>query len=124
MSYMANKDPIFHQFFMTMCPTYAFIDRANGRFNRGMSFKREYIALMSHAWEIDQLYNAYNSDPEATGEEMHRILGIGCPSDDPEHDDYKEALELISDVDQDNYFRQRFFGTVSADDLKDSLGLS
>lgn len=121
---MANKDPIFHQFFMTMCPTYTFIDRANGKFNKGMSFKREYIALMSHAWEIDQLYEKYNNDPEATGEEMHHILGLGCPLDDPEHDAYKEALDMICDVDKDNHFRRRFFGDATPEELRETLALS
>lgn len=121
-SYAANKDPIFHQFFLTMCPTYTFIDRANGKFNRGMGFKREYIAMMSHAWEIDQLYDRYNRDPESTGEEMRAVLGIGCGPED-EVDEFREAMSLICDVDKDNAFRKRFFGDASAEEARDALGL-
>lgn len=108
-SYLANKDPVFHHFFMTMCPTYTFIDRATGKFNRGMGFKREYIAMMSHAWEIDQLYDRYNKDPEAVADEMYSMLGIQF-GDTTADDAYIETLKLIASVDSDNKFRKRFFG--------------
>lgn len=75
LSFMAVNDPAFHPMFMTMCPTYTFIDRANGKFNSNMSFKREYSALVSAAWEIDKIYAQYLSNPEAeTSPET--ILGI------------------------------------------------
>ncbi len=75
LSFIAVNDPAFHPMFMTMCPTYTFIDRANGKFNSNMSFKREYSALISAAWEIDKIYDQYLSNPEAeTSPEV--ILGI------------------------------------------------
>lgn len=85
LSFIAQNDPNFHGLFMTMCPTYTFIDRANGKFNSNMSFKREYCALISAGWEIDKVYDQYLSNPEAeTNPET--ILGISS--------EYrKEALE-------------------------------
>lgn len=75
LSLISVQDPNFHPMFMTMCPTYTFIDRANGKFNSNMSFKREYSALISAAWEIDKIYDQYLSNPEAeTSPEA--ILGI------------------------------------------------
>ena len=57
LSFIAVNDPEFHKLFMTLCPTYTFIDRSNGKFNDNMTFKREYAALISAAWEIDKVYD-------------------------------------------------------------------
>lgn len=85
LSFIVQNDPNFHGMFMTMCPTYTFIDRANGKFNSNMSFKREYSALISAAWEIDKVYDNYLSNPEAETS-PENILGIST--------EYrKEALE-------------------------------
>lgn len=85
LSFIAVNDPNFHGMFMTMCPTYTFIDRANGKFNSNMTFKREYSALISAAWEIDKVYDQYLSNPESeTNPET--VLGIS-----PEYK--QEAIE-------------------------------
>lgn len=71
------ENPKFHKFFMPMCPVYAFIDRADGKFNRSMSFMKDYSALLASAWDIDTAYDNYLNDPEGSSEETMQIVGLG-----------------------------------------------
>lgn len=65
------QDPRFIPLFMTMCPTYAYIDRADGRFNRFMDFKKDYLATIAYAWDIDSAIDRYLMD---SCEETYRYL--------------------------------------------------
>lgn len=80
LSFISVNDPSFHEMFLTMCPTYTFIDRANGKFNSNMSFKREYGALVSAGWMIDQTYEKCGNDPSGESD-PNEILGIGNEED-------------------------------------------
>lgn len=59
-----------------MCPTYAFIDRADGKLNRAMDFKKDYSALISAAWDIDSRYDAYLTNPEEDSYNNMTALGL------------------------------------------------
>lgn len=71
-----SKNTTYHAIFMPMVPTYAFIDRANGRFNRAMEFKKDYAAIISVAYDIDRLYDRYLTDPDADSYEALKSLGL------------------------------------------------
>lgn len=118
LTYTAVKDPKFHQLFITMCPTYAFIDRANGRFNGAMDFKKDYAALISAAWEIDTAFDMYLTNMD---EESYRIvqdMGLIIHADS---DTFKEEralmMEKLVKSDRDNKFRKRFIGDLTEDDI-------
>lgn len=50
---------------MTMCPTYAYINRTDGKFNPDMGFKRENAAIAAVLWDIAECYRQYLENPEA-----------------------------------------------------------
>lgn len=108
---------------MTMCPTYTFIDRANGKFNENMDFKREYAALISAAWEIDKAYDQYLSDIE--GSEVNPLSKLGLISDTDEDalEERKKILKKIIELDQGNSFRKRIIGDTDNPDI-DLLSMS
>ena len=58
------KDPRFHGLFLTIVPTYQFIDRANGQFNSSCGFKKDYAALISAGWDIDTAIDEYLAYPD------------------------------------------------------------
>lgn len=116
LSFIAVKDPTFHKYFMTMCPTYGFIDRANGLLNRGMDFKREYTALISAAWDIDRAYDRFLTDPEADIEKYVNVVGFdsGDPNALKQRD---ELLKTLAKASKDNNIRKRFLGDMSDKDI-------
>lgn len=59
-----------------MCPSYAFIDRADGRVNRAMDFKKDYSGLISAAWDIDNAYDRYLNNPEEDSYDLIKQLGL------------------------------------------------
>ena len=61
---------------MPMCPSYAFIDRADGRVNRAMDFKKDYSGLISAAWDIDNAYDRYLNNPEEDSYDLIKQLGL------------------------------------------------
>lgn len=104
------KDSEFHKYFLTMCPTYTFIDRANGKYNEAMAFKREYVALIACGWEDDKLYDRYLTSPN---EENYNLLvdhGI-ISGEDTEYSKEKKA-ELMKfmaeNIDKKHPFRERY----------------
>lgn len=100
-----------------MCPTYTFIDRANGRFNGAMSFKREYAALLSAMWDIDTAYDKYLTDPDANAEDFYQRFGL-VTKDEDGFDARDEILKKLLDVKKSNRFRQKYIGDVETlDDL-------
>ena len=86
---------------MTMCPTYAFIDRADGKFNRAMDFKKDYAALIAAAWDIDAAYDQFLSNPEAEHYEILKQMGL----DDVENESARDRREMV--------FRTLMSGKVS-----------
>ena len=114
----AVKDPKFHPLFITMCPTYAFIDRANGRFNGAMDFKKDYAALLSAAWEIDTAFDQYLKYPEEETYTILQDMGLVVPSDeDNSADERKQLLQKLIHTSKDNKFRQRYIGDADDSDL-------
>lgn len=70
------ENPKYHRLFMPMCPTYAFIDRADGYFNRAMNFAKDYSALIAAAWDIDRAYDNFLMDPEGSTDEVRTMIGL------------------------------------------------
>ena len=104
------KDPSFHKYFLTMCPTYTFIDRANGKYNGAMDFKREYSALVAAGWEIDQAYDKYLRDPDENS--YDQLVKLGLVDHEDDHDTIMKRNDLIKYVvqhlDKKHLFRKRF----------------
>lgn len=103
--------------FMSMCPTYTFIDRANGRFNENMTFKREYAALISAAWEIDRAYDMYLKDVDPIPGEPNPLQKIGLYREDDENGLEKRAelIKRLVRTDKSNAFRKRILGDMMMD---------
>ena len=104
------KDSEFHKYFLTMCPTYTFIDRANGKYNEAMSFKREYVALIAYAWEIDRLYDRYLTNP--IEETYDTLLEYGIVTEEDTEYSKERQAELIrfmcQNIDREHPFRKRY----------------
>lgn len=103
------KDNEFHKYFLTMCPTYTFIDRANGKYNEAMSFKREYVALIACGWEDDKLYDRYLTTPNE--ENYNLLVDHGIIGEDTEYSKEKQAelLKFMAEnIDKKHPFRQRY----------------
>lgn len=104
---------------MTLCPTYTFIDRSNGKFNDNMTFKREYAALISAAWEIDKAYDQWLSSVDTDADEINPSVKLGLATDtdyDGVHDAIearKKLLKKVISLDKDNEFRKRMIGKTS-----------
>lgn len=93
-----------------MCPTYTFIDRATGKFNGAMDFKREYSAIVAAGWEIDQAYDRYLRDPDEDSYEQLVQLGLVDYEGEPEAMEQRNGLikHLVQKVDKNNLFRKRY----------------
>ena len=106
-----------------MCPTYTFIDRANGRFNENMTFKREYAALISAAWEIDRAYDAYLRDADPTPGEPNPLQKIGLYREDDENglERRAELIKKLVRADKGNAFRKRILGDLEEDTDDDTI---
>lgn len=86
----------YHPLFMPMVPTYAFIDRANGKFNRAMDFQKDYAAIISAAYDIDRKYDQFLTDPDADSYEALRSVGIDVSSSS--EDMIEKRNKLIRDI--------------------------
>lgn len=118
LTYTAVKDPKFHPLFITMCPTYAFIDRANGRFNNAMDFKKDYAALISAAWEIDTAFDQYLNNMDEDSYRVIRDMGLVVPlEEDASAEERRVLLEKLAKSNKDNKFRKRFLGDVTVEEL-------
>ena len=89
------KNPKYHPLFIKMCPTYAFINRSNGKFNSAMGFAREYAAIISALWDTDVEYNRYLTDPEADTYDTIRRLGI-MPTSSKEAEELAHTLNRMA----------------------------
>lgn len=76
-----------------MCPTYTFIDRADGKFNRAMGFEKDYSALVSAAWDIDNYFDEYLNSPDADSYEKLSNLGILPMEDGPATEKVLDGFE-------------------------------
>ena len=111
---------------MAMCPTYTFIDRANGRFNDAMDFKREYAALISAAWEIDKAYDQFLSDIDGPDDDYNPLTRLGLrsgPATMDELEERKKFIEKLVKVDPDNKFRKRFLRDIDDKSNLDEVAL-
>lgn len=116
------KNPKYHPIFLPMCPTYTIIDRANGKFNKAMGFKKDIIAILSSAWEIDQAINKYLTDPDAESDEEMKLLGLVTgfmhETTDEEKEKYLNTIvSILTEIAPS--FRKRFFSDESAELLKE-----
>lgn len=100
-TYNANKSATFHPFLITMCPTYAFIDRANGKFNRAMGFKKDYAALIAAAWQLDRALDAYLTDPDENSFDRITKLGIHMPSSEASENDIENTRKFLKVLSSD-----------------------
>lgn len=82
LTFIAVKSYNYHRLFMTMCPSYSFIDRADGKVNGAMDFKKDYSGLISAAWDIDTKYDRYLNNPEADTYETLKSLGLDTVTND------------------------------------------
>lgn len=96
---------------MTMCPTYAFIDRANGKFNSAMGLKKDYAAIFSYAYDIDKAIDSFLSNPEADSYETMKELGIDLDDSIETIKTEAEVFDRIADPRTKNgSFKKRFEG--------------
>lgn len=97
---------------MTMCPTYAFIDRADGRFNRAMDFKKDYSALVAAAWDIDTAYESYLMNPCEETYDVVQKMGLNIDdkgeNDKASHEKYMAGVRKLMEM-KPGGFRDRFF---------------
>ena len=109
LTYCAVKDPVFHPYFLNMCPTYAFIDRANGHFNTSMEFKKDYAAILSYGWDIDNALDAYLSNSDADAYELLGKLGVATTEvNENAIERRRDLLTTLMNASKDNKFRKRF----------------
>lgn len=92
------KNPKYHPLFITMCPTYAFIDRADGKFNRAMDFKKDYSALIAAAWDIDTAYESYNLNPCQETEEVLNQMGLNYNYNRTDRDSQERYMKQVRKV--------------------------
>lgn len=108
---LANKNPKYHEIFMTMCPTYAFIDRANGKFNSAMGLKKDYAAIFSYAYDIDKAIDNFLCNPEADSYETMKELGIDLDDSIDTIKTEADVFDRIADPrTKDGSFKKRFEG--------------
>lgn len=92
-------NPKYHPLFIVMAPTYAFINRSNGKFNKGMGFMKDYAAIMSVAWDYDVAYDNYLNNPEEDTYDVAAKLGIlnssGTEDEKIARDLNRRMLELV-----------------------------
>lgn len=105
---IAVKSAAYHAMFMTMCPTYAFIDRADGKFNRAMDFKKDYSGLISAAWDIDTAYDNYLRDPDEDSYDTLNRLGLDEVTSEESDKIRKKLFRDLIDGKIDGKFAERF----------------
>ena len=82
------KDPRYLKYFMTLCPTYHFLDRADSYYARSMQFEKDYAAILSSAWDIDTALNDFITTPDADTSDLMHMLGLD------EKDDAMKEVKL------------------------------
>ena len=116
------KNPKYHEGFLTMCPTYTFINRADGLFNKDMGFQKDYAAILSSAYLIDVLINKYLTNPEEEGHYILTKLGLLHSSGEKSgHEKYMEQLVLLLSDTVKKSFKNRFFSDIEQEFLAGSF---
>lgn len=116
LTFLAVKNPTYHKLFMTMVPTYAFIDRATGYFNRAMDFKKDYAALVSYRWDMDNAIYSYLTNPDDDSFMMLRAMGIEAFDTANSEDEKQELIKYRDRVlnqiknSPKSAFRDQYFG--------------
>ena len=105
MTYIAVKNPIFHSLFMTMCPTYAFIDRATGYFNKGMDFKKDYVALLSVGHDHLKLCSEYIENPDDESYYALETNGVMLSKNTTPEEDHEEREETLQQILENNILK-------------------
>ena len=86
------KNPAYLKYFMPLCPTYHYIDRADGQYARSMQFEKDYSAILSAAWSIDSAVSNYLENPDADTSELMHMLGIDEAADAEKEIKLRELL--------------------------------
>lgn len=87
----------YHKYFQTMCATYAFIDRADGHFNRSMAFAKDYSALIAAAYDVDSAYDQYLTNPEADAYETLKKMGLDfTPTDETMRKRKEDVVRILT----------------------------
>lgn len=80
-----------------MCATYAFIDRADGHFNRSMAFAKDYSALIAAAYDVDSAYDQYLTNPEADAYETLKKMGLDfTPTDETMRKRKEDVVRILT----------------------------
>lgn len=107
---IATKDREFHKYFLNMCPTYTFIDRANGKYNKAMDFKKDYAALITYMWELDRSCDRYLNNPDESS--YNTLVDYGINPNEVEEEDQEKREELLraitTKLDKSHPFRKRY----------------
>ncbi|MCM1231732.1 MAG: hypothetical protein NC489_16565 [Ruminococcus flavefaciens] len=98
----------YHKYFLTMCPTYAFIDRADGKFNRSMSFMKDYAALIATAWDLDSAYDNYLCDPEESAYAVLERMGLAGSNPELHTTRSEEIAKLLFSSKTTGSFKERY----------------
>ena len=117
LTYIAVKDPQFHRLFLTMCPTYAFINRATGTFNKAMGLSKDYIAIISAMWFIDGSVTSYLDNLDEDKMQILKAIGIDISSSYDEQERRDEILRAIAALDKSHPMRKRYYGDGDVDEL-------
>lgn len=87
----------YHKYFQTMCATYAFIDRADGHFNRSMAFAKDYSALIAAAYDVDSAYDQFLTNPEADAYETLKKMGLDfTPTDETMRKRKEDIVRILT----------------------------
>lgn len=105
---VGQNNPKYHKLFLTMCPTYAFIDRADGKFNRSMGFMKDHAALIATAWDLDNAYDAYLNDPEANSYEVLERMGLAGSGPEFNTTRSEEIAKLLFSSKTHGSFKERY----------------
>ena len=81
-----------------------------------MDFKKDYAALLSAAWEIDNAYDGYLTHPEEESYQLIKSLGLD-DTDSDSNETRKELIQKLVETDINNPFRKRFVGYLRSEDL-------
>lgn len=63
-----------HPYLLEICPTYFFIDRITGKFNRMMGFNKDYAAILETIWSIGSACEEYAKNP--SDESYHMLTEV------------------------------------------------
>ena len=110
MTFIGITNPAYHPLFLTMCPTYTFIDRADGYINRSMDFKKDYAALIAAAWDIDTRYDEYLTHADMDTYEAMKALHLDEATSEESKEIRDKLIRNILDGKIKGSFAKRYGG--------------